>query len=144
MAVVRREAGSPTIEPLRQEVVGASELHDALGSLASRFQPDVILVGNGTTSREVVEAARRLGAAPVRVVDERLTTLQARKVYFRSNPRRGLRRLLPLSLQTPDRPYDDYVALILAERYLASEQAERKLSTSEEEQEEPKKEQQPE
>ncbi|HKM17981.1 MAG TPA: pre-16S rRNA-processing nuclease YqgF, partial [Limnochordia bacterium] len=34
------------------------------------------------------------------------------------HPPRGWRRLLPVSLQTPPVPIDDYVAVILAQRYL--------------------------
>ena len=34
------------------------------------------------------------------------------------NPPRGWRRLLPVSMQMPPEPYDDYVAVILAQRFL--------------------------
>lgn len=120
VAVVARPAGSAGPQVLHQEVVGAGDIGRVAEELASRFRPDVVLVGGGTASRAVVELAESLRSAPVRVVDERLTTLQARLRYFRHNPPRGLRRLIPLSLQTPERPYDDYVAVILAERYLAA------------------------
>jgi hypothetical protein len=67
---------------------------------------------------------RRLGEGgcplePV-LVDEHRSSEQGRRRYFRDNPPRGWRRLLPVGLQTPPRAYDDYVAVILAERYLAS------------------------
>ncbi len=55
---------------------------------------------------------------PVEVVDEKYSTLRARERYFRENPPRGLRRFIPISLQTPREPYDDCAAVILAEQFL--------------------------
>ncbi len=54
------------------------------------------------------------------MIDEHRSSEQGRRRYFRENPPRGWRRLLPVGLQTPPRAYDDYVAVVLAERYLAS------------------------
>lgn len=53
------------------------------------------------------------------LVDEHLTSVEARRRYLADHPGRGLSRLLPAGLRTPDRPYDDYVAVILAERFFA-------------------------
>jgi hypothetical protein len=55
---------------------------------------------------------------PLRAVDEHGTTLRARARYFTDHPPRGWRRLIPRSLQTPPEPYDDYVAVLLAEAAL--------------------------
>ncbi len=120
VAVVRSRAGGAEPHALHMAVVDADELESALRDLAAGYTPDAVVVGDGTTSGAAIEAAERVGNAPVNVVDERSTTLLARKRYFSHHPPRGLRRLVPLSLQTPARPYDDFVALILAERYLAS------------------------
>ena len=37
--------------------------------------------------------------------------------YWREHPPRGLMRLIPVTMQVPPVPVDDYVAVILAERY---------------------------
>ncbi|OFX17609.1 MAG: hypothetical protein A2Z18_10290 [Armatimonadetes bacterium RBG_16_58_9] len=125
LAVVRRvappaEPGStPTLtEVLHQQVTSTTDLDEAVSELTRAYSPDVVIVGNGTTSAHAVEVARGLQDAPVELVEERFTSLLARKRYFRENPPRGLRRLIPTSLQNPPRPHDDYVAVILAERYL--------------------------
>jgi hypothetical protein len=52
-------------------------------------------------------------------VPERDTTRRARERYFADHPPRGWRRLIPLSLQTPSVPIDDYAAWIIAEQFLA-------------------------
>ena len=124
VAVVRRAAGatapdSEAFEILHRDVVTAPRIGSVMAELVSRFSPDVILIGDGTAASDALEAAKQLGAARVALVDEKFSSLLARKRYFRENPPRGLRRLIPVSLQTPGRPYDDYVALILAERYLS-------------------------
>ena len=61
-----------------------------------------------------------IGGIRVVVGDEVLdTSVKARERYWEHNPRRGWRRLLPATLQTPPEPVDDFVALILAERVLS-------------------------
>lgn len=120
VAVVRRDPlgrECPT-EVLHQSVVATKDLESTITELASRFAPDAVIVGGGTTSRGAAEKLERSQPAPVVVVEEAFTTLEARKRYFQAHPPRGLRKLLPLSLQFPPRPYDDFVAVILAERYL--------------------------
>ncbi|MDR7422344.1 MAG: hypothetical protein QN159_07720 [Armatimonadota bacterium] len=94
---------------------------DALAALlrewVGRHAVTEIVVGDRTGAAAVVEAARALGL-PVERVDEAGTTLRARARYFADHPRRGWRRLLPLGLQTPPEPYDDYAAVLLAEARL--------------------------
>lgn len=124
VAIVRRSAdpggSSPeqTAEVLHRSVVPSPEIDRIIASLFARFSPEVILIGDGTTSSQVVGIAEGLHLAPVRLVDEKFSSVQARKRFFVENPPQGLRRLIPVSLQTPPRAYDDYVAVLLAERYL--------------------------
>ena len=49
--------------------------------------------------------------------------------FLRAHPERGWKRLLPPGLRSPDRPYDDFVAVILAERYLDGQRSTRIRST---------------
>ena len=85
----------------------------------SAFAIDLVIVGNGTKSKEIVSEIRELAPSMgVLVVDEKDTTMQARERYWEHNPRRGWRRLMPATLQVPPDPVDDFVALILAERVL--------------------------
>ena len=118
VAVVREREGA--FEVLYQGVTTTADLRGLLADLAGRYQPGTVVVGNGTNSAEIVRIVERAQAAPVVTIDEKFSTILARDRFFRQNPPRGLRRLIPLSLQTPSRPYDDYVAVILAEKYLSS------------------------
>jgi RNase H-fold protein (predicted Holliday junction resolvase) len=77
-----------------------------------------IVVGCGTGCKELI--ARIADAAspiPVEQVDEAHTSEEARRRWVQTHPPSGLGRLMPSSLRCPDAPYDDYVAIILAERW---------------------------
>ena len=78
-----------------------------------------LIVGAGTGHKPLAQGLAEASGIAVTLVDERETTLLARKRYFVENPPKGWRRLLPVSLQTPPGPIDDYVAVLLLERYLA-------------------------
>ncbi|MGQ9454854.1 MAG: hypothetical protein ACUVRS_05510 [Armatimonadota bacterium] len=119
LAVVRRIAGhAGKFETLCRGVISANELPSIVSELFERFGPQEVVVGDGTNSAVVADIVRQLGAQVV-VVSEKDSTLSARKRFFLENPPKGWRRFIPLSLQVPDRAYDDYVAVILAERYFA-------------------------
>ncbi len=105
--VVKHRAIVPT-EALVAEVQSAIQL----------WSPVALIVGMGTGSkpllRQLLEAQLSLHAQPV---DEAYTSEQARVRYVAENLPRGWQRLLPRSLRTPPCPYDDYVAILLAERW---------------------------
>jgi RNase H-fold protein (predicted Holliday junction resolvase) len=119
LAVVRRLPSGRT-ELLWRKVVAASDVAERAQE-ASKLHPfSMIIVGSGGRSRRTQEALKeRFPQLGLLVVDERGTTLQARERYWEHNPRRGWRRLVPATLQTPPEPIDDFAALVLAERVLA-------------------------
>lgn len=89
-------------------------------ALATRHDIVAIALGTGTNANVLRQQLATLGV-PVRLVDERETTLKARSLYFADHPPRGWRRLVPLGMQVPPRPIDDYAAVLIARRYLADE-----------------------
>lgn len=103
---------------LYRAVLAMEDIDEKLPELYGRFRPQSILLGGGTGFRFLETLLRRLlPDVPVRVVNEAYTSEEARRRYLRENPPKGWRRLIPSWLRTPERPYDDYVAVILAERY---------------------------
>lgn len=103
-----------------RQVIELAHIPAIVADLAACYALTAIVLGNGTNSGEIERLLTDRRSVPVVIVDEKDTTLLARKRFFRENPPRGLRRLIPTSLQVPNRAYDDYVAIILAERYLAT------------------------
>lgn len=107
---------------LARAIVRLADLPALVVDWTARHKVDVIVVGGGTGSGWVTDALAGLRAArslpPVTVEEERDTTLAARARYFEEHPPSGWRRWVPQSFQVPPEPYDDYAAVIIAERRL--------------------------
>jgi len=118
MAIVTRRSDGSLELPWRS-IVPRPDLVSSIEAALGTFPIELVIVGSGTQSKEVVAEIRHLAPSmAVLVVDERDTTIHARERYWEHNPRRGWRRLWPATLQVPPDPVDDFVALILAERVL--------------------------
>jgi RNase H-fold protein (predicted Holliday junction resolvase) len=107
-------AGAP---PLALGIVQLRDFGAQLEALRARFPIELAAIGKGTNAGTVSATVRAAGL-PFELVDERETSLQARARFFVDNPPRGWRRLVPRGMLLPDRPIDDYAALLIAERYL--------------------------
>jgi RNase H-fold protein (predicted Holliday junction resolvase) len=68
-----------------------------------------VFLGGGTGFRAFAARLDETGVS-YSVVDEGMTTLEGRSLYWRLHPPRGLWRLLPVSLRVPPRPIDDMAA----------------------------------
>ncbi len=101
-----------------QRVVVTDELGDVLKNLAAQFEIQIVILGDGTTHKS---AAQKISAAGLsfQLVDEKHTTEEARRLYWKKNPPTGWRRFLPTSMQVPPEPVDAIVAEILVRRFLA-------------------------
>jgi hypothetical protein len=75
------------------------------------------VVGDGTGHEKVLEVLQARGF-PYALVDETGTTLEARTLYFKAHPPKGLLRFLPKGLWAAPRNLDDYAAYAVALRYL--------------------------
>jgi len=85
----------------------------------ARHPFQTVILGNGTTSegarRRIVKA---LPGLELVVVDEYRTTELAKGEYWKAHPPTGWRRLLPVTMQVPPVPVDDFVAVLLGRRYI--------------------------
>ncbi len=102
---------------IEQGIVALEEIDALVRRLAGNGAIEAIALGHGTNAEGLRERLLVLGV-PMTTVDERETTLRARALYFQENPPRGWRRLIPLGMQLPPRPVDDYAAVLIARRYL--------------------------
>lgn len=117
VALVEREGEH--LRVVARSIVPTEELGEAIEKALAERAFRMIIVGDGTRSQAVVAAIReRFPSMGILVVDEKDTTLQARERYWEHHRRRGWRRIVPSTLQLPPEPFDDFVALILAERVL--------------------------
>jgi RNase H-fold protein (predicted Holliday junction resolvase) len=100
-------------------IIPVEALSERLREILVKTPVDVAAVGRGTNVTAIADAVRALGLR-VELVDERETSLLARGRFFSDHPPRGWRRLIPRGMLLPERPIDDYAALLIAERFLAS------------------------
>ena len=106
-------------EVLDRQVLGPESVPDAIREAVETHGADTVVLGDRTAARAVWDRLRRSGLQLQTVlVDEHRSSEQARERYFKENPPRGWRKLIPRGLLLPPCPVDDYVAVILAERYL--------------------------
>jgi RNase H-fold protein (predicted Holliday junction resolvase) len=99
-------------------IVPIERLPAHIAALTERRYVGAIALGRGTNARPVRTALQGLGI-PIHLVDEYETSRRARALYFADHPPRGWRRLVPIGLQMPGRPIDDYAAILIARRFLA-------------------------
>ena len=82
-----------------------------------QYPVEAILLGNGTTSKYWESKLSINKTLPVKLVDERNTTIRARERYLELKPLPFLLRWFPKSLILPPHNLDSIVALILIEDY---------------------------
>jgi len=106
-------------ELLDHGIIPTKEFESQFAASLSEWNPELILLGNGTYSKKIeLSLSPLLRGVPYKIVDEHDSTYRARKLYFQHHPPRGIWRFIPLGLQVPPVPYDDYAAMLLGLRYL--------------------------
>lgn len=105
-----------------QQVVETAELVSCVRKLAEQYATLTVILGDGTAHKQAENELTgvRVGdkLLNIELVDEKHSTEEARHLYWKYNPPKGLKRLIPVSMQVPPEPVDGYVAIILAHRYL--------------------------
>lgn len=75
------------------------------------------VVGDGTGHEKVLQVLQERGFTYT-VVDELGTTLEAKVLYFKAHPPKGLLRFLPRGMWAAPRNLDDYAAYAIALRFI--------------------------
>ena len=105
-----------------QRVVETTELVSCVRQLAEQYATLTVILGDGTAHKQAETELRGVQVGDkllnVELIDEKHSTEEARHLYWKYNPPKGLKRLIPVSMQVPPEPVDGYVAIILAHRYL--------------------------
>lgn len=90
------------------------------GTIPEGIRIRKVYCGNGTGHARFVQAFLAW-QFDVQLTEEVNTTLEARSLYWKIHPPKGLRRLIPLSLQVPPRNVDDLAACCILRRALQKE-----------------------
>ncbi len=104
---------------VEQKIVKRQELHRAI---VHYHEVPKLVIGDSANGRAIAEELKKLKLDQTIVLfPETDTTWQARKLYWRAHPPKGWRRFVPTSLLTPPVPVDDFAAVLIGRRYLASQ-----------------------
>lgn len=100
-------------------IADSQNIDKEIVSFLDKNCPAQIVLGNGTNSKIIGEAAKKvLPETQLTVVEEAHSTEEARKLYWQENPPKGLKKLVPLGMLVPPIPLDAYAAVILVRRFL--------------------------
>lgn len=112
------------LKVLEKEVVSTADLLIKVSEKVKRYQIHTIIIGDRTHSRTLQKELQKIAdegqTLTIIPVNEHRSSDEARTRYWQDHPPQGFKKLIPITLQTPPVPIDDYVAVILAERYFSS------------------------
>jgi len=104
-----------------KQVIETSRLAAVVEELARTRGITTVVLGDRTAHRSAVDALAEVTVEgrplSIHPVDEHRSSDEGRSRYWHDNQPRGIMRLIPVTMRTPPVPVDDYVAVILAERF---------------------------
>ncbi len=104
---------------LEHKIINSEELVQIIKSLLGKYIIKTIVMGNGTSSKKKYDLLKReFIDRDIVLINEYRTTDEARKLYFQENPPKGWKKLIPLGMQVPPVPVDDYAAIVIGRKYL--------------------------
>ena len=104
---------------LEHKIINSEELVQIIKSLLEKYIIKTIVMGNGTSSKKKYDLLKQeFIDRDIVLINEYLTTDEARKLYFQENPPKGWKKLIPLGMQVPPVPVDDYAAIVIGRKYL--------------------------
>ncbi len=104
---------------LEHKIINSDELVQIIKSLLEKYIIKTIVMGNGTSSKKKYDLLKQeFIDRDIVLINEYRTTDKARKLYFQENPPKGWKKLIPLGMQVPPVPVDDYAAIVIGRKYL--------------------------
>jgi len=100
-----------------KNIINSKDINCYLVDLLADYNIDILIIGDGTFSDKLKKKIKEEIYLPIYMVDEAYSTVEAENRY-RQEKKNWLMRLLKWK---PAEPVDDYVAVILAERYFQRE-----------------------
>ena len=103
-----------------QAVIPSVEAIAQVSNLINSYPISLMVMGDQTASKQWKgDLQSSFPDLRIITVDERFSSEEARQRFWQIYPAKGLMRLVPRGMRSPDRPIDDIVAAILIERYLS-------------------------
>lgn len=109
---------------LYKDIIISEKIRSYLLELFNIYNIKKILIGNGTYSEELIADIKKVAELPIELVDEAYTTVEAEERYRREKDVFWQKILFFISWKS-NKALDDYVAVILGERYLKKGQVDK-------------------
>ena len=106
---------------LFREIAITGSIANRLRELINKWDVAYVVYGESTGAKHIktlLEDILPKSTFSLHSVNETNSTLEARPLYWQEYPRRGLLRLLPISLLAPPEAIDDFAAVVLGRRFL--------------------------
>lgn len=103
-----------------KEIIPSEEFETYIRKVVNKYNIDIIIIGDGTGCQQVKNIlVKSLGEDVfMKIVGEDFSTFEAEKRYRKEHPPSGWKKLLFFLEWRPQKPVDDYAAVLLAERYI--------------------------
>ncbi len=109
---------------LAQLVCPTKNVADEVGAFCQKWRAAFLVIGSGTNGKRLKKELLTKLPLKIHEIDEYKTTERARIKYWQANPPRGWRRFVPRGMLVPPEPVDDFAAVAIGERYLATAEGE--------------------
>ena len=103
---------------LSQAILQLEDLETYIRETVGKYIQFKTVIGNSTGLERIIQILKPM-KIKYDIIDEQQSSLEARKLYFKNHPPRGLKRLLPKGLLIPPVAIDDWSAVVIGHRYLA-------------------------
>ena len=104
---------------VERKVAPSFSVTDNNSALAIKHGTELVIIGSGGPFRQLEKKLAFLNLkADIIFVNEKGSTLEARKLYWRHNRKKWYLSLIPSTLILPPEPYDDFAAVVIGRRYL--------------------------
>jgi RNase H-fold protein (predicted Holliday junction resolvase) len=104
---------------LERKVIPSLNIASEVTDIYYRHEIGLVVIGNGGPARMTEKKISNLNIkCGIIFVNEKGSTLEARKLFWKDNKKVWFLRWVPSSFLLPPKPYDDYAAAVIGLRYL--------------------------
>ena len=102
-----------------RKVASTLSVIDDINDIVNRLGIKLIVIGNGGPGKFLEKKISTLLLKTDTIfINEKGSTLEARKLYWKHHNKKWFLALIPSSMILPPEAYDDYAAVIIGKRYL--------------------------
>ena len=98
---------------LYKTIIPTKDILAEIKILHSKYPQAKIIIGDSAFGKHLSKDLNE----EFEFIDERNSSQEAKSLYWKDHPPRGIWKLIPLSLRSVPCPIDDYSAVILGQRY---------------------------